>query len=139
MLFALIIIMFSITSINIFLTYFLCVLSKNQFIFLRILWIIYNKAYMTHNYLDYIHKNLKQILLFLYLIPKYKSILRQAIVLKEISTLSILDFLLDIFLTQSILFFLHLQKFGWTSSHIYYSSWFVHTILLYFLVLIHYW
>ena len=73
---------------------------------------------MTHNYLDYIHKNLKQILLFLYLIPKYKSILQQVIVLKEISTLFILDFLLDIFFTQSIIFFLHLQKFGWTSSHI---------------------
>ena len=77
---------------------------------------------MTHNYLDYIHKNLKQILLFLYLIPKYKSILQQVIVLKEISTLFILDFLLDIFFTQSIIFFLHHQKFGWTSSHIYYSS-----------------
>ena len=49
---------------------------------------------MTHNYLDYIHKNLKQILLFLYLIPKYKSILQQVIVLKEISTLFILDFII---------------------------------------------
>ena len=61
---------------------------------------------MTHNYLDYIHKNLKQILLFLYIIQKYKSILQQATVPKEISTLFILDFLLDIFLTQSIIFFL---------------------------------
>ena len=61
---------------------------------------------MTHNYLDYIHKNLKQILLFLYIIQKYKSILQQATVPKEISTLFILDFLLDIFLNQSIIFFL---------------------------------